>query len=466
MKRPSLVPENFKEHMIAMRDDAVWSFNIWRNYIKDTWPLLALLLILISAALWIAEPAPPKQITMASGTPGGSYEALAKEYQAFLKDFGVDVKIVPSEGPIQNLKWLSNPESSPATVDVALTQAGLAKDIPNLENMIYLGSIDYEPIFFILRRSLFDQISHNVVQGFSKLTVGVGSQGSGTKTQFERLLKLDGDIAAKSNLVHVEDRLATDALAQGDLDGLVLVDGIESKNLFRLANTPDLMLLDFPRAEAYHRRLPYLSVLAVPEGSINLGENIPRENLNILSTTTALIAQKDLHPAIQFLLLKAAVHINGVGSFFADPGFFPKFVDSDIPRSEVAREYYEKGSPYLQRHLPFWLAELIDRLILVVMPFAALAYPIIIALPKYRFRRMNRRIWAGYTALKDLEMELTYRYDPSKHQEYLKQLEEIEHQAIQLKIYGSVGANYFRHRQHVHFVRNLLEKRQAQSSEA
>ncbi len=458
-----LLPENFKEHIVSIRDDFLASFNIWRNYVKDTWPLLAILLALTIGAIWIAEPAPPKKIVMASGTPGGSYEALARKYQAFLKSYGIEVKIVSSEGPMQNLAWLAGNEKSPEKIDVALTQAGLAEGLPNIDKLIYLGSIDYEPIFFILRSDLLSQITPNVVGSFASLRVGVGSPGSGTKTQFERLLKLDGVQGERKNLIHVEDKTAAQSLTANELEGLVLVDGIESKNLHKLANAPDLTLLDFPRAEAYHRRLPYLSVLQIPEGAINLAKNIPDSDLDLLSTTTALIAQKDLHPAIQFLLMKAAHSINGVGGFFAEPNLFPKFVDSSIPRSDVAAEYYEKGSPYLQRHLPFWLAELIDRLILVVMPFAALAYPIIISLPKFRLRRMNRRIWSGYTKLKELELEITYGYDPDKHPEYLQELEEIEHQAIKLRIYGSVGADYFRLRQHIHFVRDLLQRLHARS---
>lgn len=458
MKLPgALFSENFKEHIVAFKDDIVASFNLWRNYIKDTWPLLALLAALAIGAIWIAEPAPPKRIVMASGTPGGSYEALTIKYQAFLKTYGVEVEIQPSAGPMQNLQWLTGQEPSPKPIDVAFTQGGLAKALPQLNKLIYLGSIDYEPIFFILRKDLEQKISQNIVDSYAKLNVGVGSKGSGTEVQFERLLKLDGDTGTQPNLIHIQDQEATEALTNGNLDGLVLVDGIESKNLFRLANAPGLTMLDFPRAEAYHRRLPYLSVLQVPEGSINLEKNIPNSNKMILSTTTDLIARKDLHPAIQFLLMKAAAEINGVGGFFSEPGEFPRFNNTGIPRSEVATEYYAKGSPYLQRHLPFWLAELIDRLILVIMPFAALAYPIIISLPKYRFRRMNRKIWTAYTQLKELEMSIMFGYDPKKYDDYLSRLKEIEHQSAKLKIYGSVGADYFRHRQHIHFVRSILE---------
>jgi hypothetical protein len=92
------------------------------------------------------------------------------------------------------------------------------------------------------------------------------------------------------------------------------------------------------------------------------------------------------------------------------------------------------------------------------MPFAALAYPIIVSLPRYRFRRMNRRIWGGYTKLKALEIEIAHSYEPAKYTEYLQLLNELEDQAIKGRIYGNVGADYFRLRQNIHFVRSLLEQ--------
>jgi TRAP-type uncharacterized transport system substrate-binding protein len=452
----ALFHDDFKEHVLAFKEDFVTSILIWGRYVRDTWPLLALLVLLVLGAIWVADPSPPKKIVMASGTPGGSYEALALEYQAYLKNYDIEVEILPSAGPMENLQLLNGQLPTEKVVDVALTQAGLSEGLPGLEKLIYLGSIDFEPIFFILRKDLESQVSENLIESFSKLRIGVGSIGSGTKVQFERLLSQDGDIVKRENLVNIEDKVAAQALLAGKLDGLVLVDGIESKNLSLLANTPELVLLTSPRAQAYRRRLPYLSVLEVPEGSINLKQNTPSKNLDVLSTTTALIARQDLHPAVQFLLMKAAVKINGTGSFFADPGLFPRFEDSNIPRSHVADEFYQKGSPYLQRHLPFWLAELVDRLVLVLMPFAALAYPIIVSLPKYRFRRMNRRIWGGYTKLKVLETEIAHHYEPAKYPAYLQLLNELEDQAIKGRIYGSVGADYFRLRQNIHFVRSLL----------
>jgi TRAP-type uncharacterized transport system substrate-binding protein len=339
----ALFHDDFKEHVLAVKEDFVVSVLLWGRYVRDTWPLLVLLVLLVLGAIWVADPKPPKRIVMASGTPGGSYEALALEYQAYFKNYDIEVEILPSAGPMENLQLISEQLPTKKMVDVAFTQAGLSEGIKGLEHLIYLGSIEYEPIFFILSKDFESQMSENLIESLSKLKIGVGSEGSGTRVQFERLLTLDGDKVKSENLINIEDKFAVQALLAGKLDGLVLVDGIESENLSLLANTPGLLMLTTSRAQAYSRRLPYLSVLELPEGSINLKQNVPPQNLDLLSTTTALIARKDLHPAVQFLLMKAAVKINGTGSFFADPGLFPRFEDSNIPRSQVADEFYQKG---------------------------------------------------------------------------------------------------------------------------
>ena len=169
-----------------------------------------------------------------------------------------------------------------------------------------------------------------------------------------------------------------------------------------------------------------------------------------------MVGSADLHPAIQFLLAKAATEINGKASFLADARTFPQFNDPDINKSEIAHEYYLNGSTYFHRYLPFWLAEIFDRLLFILLPFSALAYPILLALPTYRKRRLTRKIWNNYSMLKDLEMEITYQFDVSKMPSYLEQINQIEDQAVKVKILGSLGGDYFKHRQHIQFVHSLI----------
>jgi TRAP-type uncharacterized transport system substrate-binding protein len=459
-----------KEQIFAIKDDFYYSILVWWKYFKETWPLFSILIILSMGAIYLADPAPPSEINFASGVKGGSYEKLVLEYQSYLAQYDVKVNIIPTAGPITNLellsgdakalaKYLPNVEPTDRRIDVALTQAGLASDIKNIDQIIYIGSIDYEPLLFMIRRSLLQNITSNEIKSFTELNVATGQIGTGTHAQLAKLMALDDAGTLDSNVQAMTDEQAVAALLADDIDGMVLVDGIESRNVQNVALSDQIEILNFTRAQAYRRRLPYLQVLTIPVGSLNLSKNIPSQDIKILSTTTALIAKADTHPAIQYLLARASTDIAGKATFFADSREFPQFNDPLIPHSEIAREYYLNGSPYLQRFFPFWLAEIFDRLFFIILPFSALAYPILLALPKYRGRRLARKIWANYDQLRTLELEMNDNFDHNKLDEYLNRLDKIEADAVNIKISGSMGDDYFIHLQHIHFVRSLMHRK-------
>ncbi len=458
-----------KEHVVAFKEDLHYTFMVWWKYFKDTWPLYTILIVIFMGAIYFAEPAPPKEINFASGVKGGSYEKLALKYKDYLARYDVKVNIIPTSGPVTNLQLISG-DSKTLTkylpllkpqdqrIDVSLTQAGLASDEKNVDQILYLGSIDFEPIVFMLRRGLAQDITSNEMKSFVQLNVATGDLGTGSQAQVARLLALDDAGSINENIKAMTDEQAVNALLADEIDGMVLVDGVQSVNMQKITQSDQIEILNFPRAQAYRRRLPYLQVLAIPMGSLNLSKNIPTEDLQILSTTTALIARVDTHPAIQYLLARASTDIAGKASFFANSREFPQFFDPNIPHSEIAREYYLKGAPYLQRFLPFWLAEIFDRLFFIILPFSALAYPILLALPGYRKKRLTRKIWANYELFRQLETEITDHFDSNKTDEYLTRLDSIEAVAVNVKVSGSLGADYFKHRQHIHFVRSLIYK--------
>ena len=165
-----------------------------------------------------------------------------------------------------------------------------------------------------------------------------------------------------------------------------------------------------------------------------------------------------MHPAIQFLFLEAAKEINGRASFFAERGEFPAFKNSGLPESPVAVHFEEKGSPLLMDYLPFWLAELVNRLFVVLLPFCAFAYPILLTLPSYRKRRVQVRINRMYGVLKTFEGELITSYDPAKHDEYLAKIDLMEYEAIRLEVSKSMSGDYYALRTSIDYVRNCLNR--------
>ena len=109
-------------------------------------------------------------------------------------------------------------------------------------------------------------------------------------------------------------------------------------------------------------------------------------------------------------------------------------------------------------YLPFWLAELINRLIFVLLPFCALAYPILLTLPGYRNKRMRRKIDSLYVTLKTYERELTVNFPPEAKDSYLKKLDLLEYEALQLKVSRSLSSDYYALRTSIDYVRNCLNR--------
>jgi len=187
------------------------------------------------------------------------------------------------------------------------------------------------------------------IKSFTQLNVATGEAGTGTQAQLAKFMSLDDAGSINVNIEALTDDQAVKALLANEIDGMVLIDGVESRNMQMITQSDQIEILNFPRAQAYRRRLPYLKVLTIPIGALNLSKNIPSQDTQILSMTTGLIARADTNPAIQYLLARASTAIAGKASFFADSREFPQFNDPLIPHSEIAREYYLKGSPYLQR---------------------------------------------------------------------------------------------------------------------
>ena len=163
-----------------------------------------------------------------------------------------------------------------------------------------------------------------------------------------------------------------------------------------------------------------------------------------------------MHPAIQMLFMQAAQEINGKESYFARRGEFPSYKDPTVPESKVANRFHKKGPPFLMAYLPFWLAEFMDRMFLLLLHFFAFAYPIIKVLPEYRLKPARKRIDKTYGKLKFFEQELSQSYDPARHDEYGRRLDAMERGALELKFPKSLASDYYNLRKNIDFVRSRL----------
>jgi hypothetical protein len=345
-------------------------------------------------------------------------------------------------------------------IQAAFVQAGV--DIPEgVSGIESLGAINYEPIWFFYRgpelRGHDFQAYQAQFKFFHQARISMGEKGSGTYVQASKILQVNG-IGEGQKFVHLPLAQSVAALKNGQIDGAFIVDAYDGPSVQAILEDPNIHLAAFERAEAYARLLPYLQILNVPTGAFSLVRNYPDFDMKLMSTTTNLLIDSNMHPAIQFLFLEAARKINGKSTFFAKSGQFPSFENPLFPESAVALHFEKNGSPLLMTYLPFWVAELINRLTFVLLPFLAIAYPVLLTLPGYRDKRIRRKINRLYGMLREYEQELTQSFDSVDQDGYLKKLDLLEYEALQLNIPKAVSSDYYALRTSIDYVRSCLNR--------
>lgn len=445
--------EDVYEHLSAIYQTAADEVKSWFNLLKEVWPLIFLLVLALAILIWFAKPAPPDRVLMATGT-GGSYKVLGEKYRAYFEKKGIELKLVETHGSNENLQHLIDRKDP---IQAAFVQGGMITT-DNLSGVESLGSVDYEPVWIFYRKNAFNESIHVSDRDIAKLRINIGPVGSGTHTQAINILKLNKLNPAAPNLSSMSNTNAVIALEQGNIDAVFLVDGYDSPNVQKLIKDPNIRLVTFHRADAYARLLPYFEEVSVPVGGFDLGINNPDHPIELLATTTNLLIDNRLHPAIQVLFLQAAREINGSKSYFAKAGDFPSYMNTEAPLSEEAKFYYEKGTPTLMKYLPFWLAEFLERMFFLLLPFAAFAYPVIKSIPTYRTNLAKKQINSIYKELDKFEQNTIKTFDPNRRGEYIEVLNEMERRVLESKAAKLATADCYSLRNNIEFIRAALVK--------
>ncbi len=451
------IKQDIKETYLGIYETAQEKWGDFTQFLMEAWPILLFLLIGLMGVWWYADPPPPRHVLMATGQPGGSYDILGKKYAAFFEKKGITLELIPTKGAQENIEYLADRKNP---IQAAFVQAGVFSP-HGIKGVQSLGAISYDPIWLFYRGAEVKENDFQEIKARSRYflnsKMSVGEKGSGTYAQAMQILKANG-FEKGAHFLYLSGSKSVEALQKGEIDAAFIVDSYEAPNVQALLADPKLHLSAFPRAEAYSRLFPYMQILNVPTGSFSLIRNFPSQDIKLMASTTNLLIDDRMHPALQFLFLEAAREINGRATFFSEHGEFPSFKNTGLPESPVALHYEKNGSPLLMTYLPFWLAELVNRLIFVLLPFCALAYPVLLTLPGYRNKRMRRKINQLYGVLKTYEQELTTNFDPEKKDEYLKKLDLLEYQALQLKVSKSMASDYYALRTSIDYVRNCLNR--------
>ncbi|MEO6823569.1 MAG: TAXI family TRAP transporter solute-binding subunit [Nitrosospira sp.] len=422
----------------------------WRDLVATLAPVLLATIIAIAIAYHFVQPAPPSTITMSSGPDGSIFHSVAEKYRTILARNGIKLEILPSEGSLDNLRRLTDANDR---VDVALVQGGVATG-SDIDNVVSLGSVFYEPLVVVYRHP-------RPIQRLSELRgkrIAIGPEGSGTRFLALALMKANGiQPHGSTRLVDLAGEAAMEALLKHHIDAAFLMgDSAAPATIGQMLHTKGFRLFDFPQADAYLRHFRYLGKLEFQPGSFDLGINLPPKPLVMLAPTVELLARTNLHPALSDLLIEAAQEVHGRATLLQRAGEFPVPLEHEYPISDDATRYYKSGKSFAYRHLPFWLASLTDRILVMLVPIIIVLIPGLRLIPSLYGWRIRARIYRRYGELMALERAALGPLSSEDRAVLLGRLNEIEKSAITGKIPGSFAEEVYLLRRRIKFVRKRL----------
>ncbi|QYF95900.1 TAXI family TRAP transporter solute-binding subunit [Massilia sp. PAMC28688] len=427
----------------------------FRDLVAATGPTILIIAALCLLAYVLVDPTPPRHVTLATGQENSAYEELGKKYAAALGRHGIKVTLVRSLGSQENLQRLQE-----GKVDIAFVQSGSSDGRggadPRLQDLVSLGSLFTEPVWLFLR----EPVKAAQIKDLKGLKINVGPEGTGVPQLFRKILDLNGIEPDEVTLGALENTPGTMALLDGSIDGLVFSSGPEALMVQMLLQTPGIRLFNFDQAEAYARRLPFLSHVVLPRGIVDVGRDLPAQDYHLIAPTATLVAREQLHPALVDLFVQAATDIHGGTGWFQQQGQFPTERYTEIPVSRDAAKFYKDGPPLLQRYMSFWMANFLDRMWVVVVALAALLLPLSKVVPPLYVWRIRSRVYRWYGQLRTVEQELEAAQaagHPELAKGLLQRLDEIEELVNQISIPLAFADGLYGLRSHINFVRQRVK---------
>jgi TRAP-type uncharacterized transport system substrate-binding protein len=394
-------------------------------------------------------PAPPKSIVMFAGPKESGYYNIAERYAKIIARSGVNVQVIETEGVRDNLSRLLDRGTQS---DVGFVVGGLTEGI-DTSSLMSLGSVFVQPVLVFYR-------GRQSVELLSQLTgkrAAIGPEGSGTRIIAMKFLAANGMDKGATHLLDLDGDDAVEALLKGKIDAAFLMGELVRGRVTReMLKTPDLRLMNFRQADGYMRRLKFLSRLTLPEGAFDLGLNLPPHDVELIGPTVELIAHDDLHPALSDLLIAAAQEIHRPAGMYRKAGEFPAPLEQDFSISSDAQRFYRSGTPFLYKQLPFWLASLLDRFMVALVPIVVILIPAMRIIPALYRWRIRSRIYRWYGALMAIERDMFGDPSPERTDKIRRQLDEIEEAVNNITPPVAFADQLYVLREHIVWVRARL----------
>jgi TRAP-type uncharacterized transport system substrate-binding protein len=405
--------------------------------------------VVAGAVVWSLLPPPlPRLVRIGTGPEGSHYAAFGEALRQRFVDSGVELEVVPTGGSRANVEALRAGE-----IDVGIVTGGILAD-DDSHRLESIASVFYEPVLIFYRA---DWSSDSPAGG----RIAIGQRGSGTHALASDLLADQGITNGEpvgTRLVEIGGEQAVAALRSGEVDSAIFVTTLSPPWVKALFEDPDLKLENLDLAEAFTRHYRFLRRSVIPAGLINLRDEIPAEDVQVVVTTASLVMRPDLHRALVPLFIATAQAELYQGTLLAKPEELPSPHHVDAPLAAAARAYFERGPSFFYRWLPFEYAFAATRLMLLTIPLLTLLYPVLrSAGPTYRWLA-QRRVFRWYRVLRRLEMEMdASAADPVGRERIAAQLERVGEEIRATRVPARYAADLFHLRNHHRLLVERME---------
>jgi len=442
------MPRIIRQTLLSARDLAI-----------TAGPFVLLALCLLAGAYYVLDPTPPKRVVLATGPQQSDYAEFGKRYAAELARYGIRVELRSTNGAAENRELLRDPAQN---IDLGFIVGGsseaLSKADEDEETLTSLGSLFFEPVWLFYRQDLAHRLPGRRFSSLAELKglrISLGGPGSGVDNLARKLLHANGVELEDLRVSRLARTPAVAAFLEGQLDAVMLVSAPESPMVQMLLRTPGVRLFEFPQNEAYARRFSFLRPVVLPRGVVDLGRDLPSRNIRLVAPTAMLVAREGTHPALVQLFVQAAQRIHGGPGWFSRAAQFPSPENIELPLASEAERFYKSGPPLLERHLPFWLANLIDRMWVALVSIIAVLIPLSRVVPPLYALRVRSRIFRWYRDLRSIEYERSNGDTPQS--ELLGRLNRLDAKAETVVVPLAYTDELYRLRAHIRLVREQLE---------
>lgn len=413
--------------------------------------VIFIILLSLFLAYQFVDPPPPQESRIATGGIGGGYHTFALEYKKRLAEQDFQLEIQPTAGSIEVLQKLTSGD-----VSVGLVQGG-TKNTGVYEGLESLASLFYEPVWVFHRK----EQSFQYLFDLRGKRVAVGLEGSGTRPIALQLLENNHVTQDNTTFLALSSKTAAQQLASGKIDAAFFVMSPTASIIIELLKNPNIELMSFKRHLAYSSRYPFLTSVQIGEGMIDLENNIPNQDKTLLAATASLVARKDLHPDIVYMLLKTVVEVHKKGGLLEKTDQFPSAKFVEFPMNPEAEHYLQHGPSWLQKIFSFRIASTLDRLKIMLIPLIVIMLPLLKgALPLYRWG-IRFKIFRWYGILRDLDSKISSITELSVVAEEIQQMKGLQKELIeQVSVPLSYMGEFYTLQMHIQLVLTRLENLQ------